>query len=77
MSFFMSKRGAPEWLTDPAPRNRQALKKAWVKRWKTRRRPRADAEGHHHVAELADGRVGEHLLDVALHEREQRRRSRS
>ena len=23
------------WLTEPAPRNRQALKKAWVKRWKT------------------------------------------
>ena len=22
------------WLTDPAPRNRQALKKAWVNRWK-------------------------------------------
>src|SRR5581483_2061001 len=35
MSFFMSKLWCePEWLTDPAPRNRQALKKAWVNRWK-------------------------------------------
>ena len=36
MSFFMSKEWCePEWLTEPAPRNRQALKKAWVKRWNT------------------------------------------
>ena len=35
MSFFMSKLWCePEWLTEPAPRNRSALKKAWVKRWK-------------------------------------------
>ncbi len=35
MSFFMSKLWCdPEWLTDPAPRKRQALKKAWVNRWK-------------------------------------------
>ena len=32
MSFFMSKPPAA-WLTEPEPRNRQALKKAWVKRW--------------------------------------------
>ena len=23
------------WITDPAPRNSSALKKAWVKRWKS------------------------------------------
>ena len=23
------------WITDPAPRKRSALKKAWVKRWKS------------------------------------------
>ena len=34
MSFFMSKL-CTAWLTEPEPRNRQALKKAWVKRWKT------------------------------------------
>ena len=34
MSFFMSKVWCTAWLTEPAPRNRQALKKAWVKRWK-------------------------------------------
>ena len=73
MSFFMSKEWCePEWLTEPAPRNSSALKNAWVKRWKTAGGPRADAERHHHVAELADRRVREHLLDVVLHEREQR-----
>ena len=36
--------------------------------------PCADAEGHHHVAELAHGGVGEHLLDVVLHERQGARR---
>ena len=36
MSCFMSKLWCdPEWLTEPAPRNRPALKKAWVKMWKT------------------------------------------
>ena len=35
-----------------------------------RRDPRADAERHDHVAELADRRVGEDLLDVVLDERE-------
>ncbi len=31
----MSKVCPAPWLTDPAPRNSSALKKAWVKRWKT------------------------------------------
>ena len=36
MSRFMSKLWCePEWLTDPAHRNRAHLKKAWVKMWKT------------------------------------------
>ena len=36
MSFFMSKEWCePEWLTDPAARNRAHLKKAWVKMWNT------------------------------------------
>ena len=33
MSSFMSKVWCTAWLTEPEPRNRQALKKAWVKRW--------------------------------------------
>ena len=33
-------------------------------------RPRPDAERHDHVAELGHRRVGEHLLDVVLHERQ-------
>ena len=36
MSFFMSKLWwLPLWLTEPAQRNRQHLKKAWVKMWNT------------------------------------------
>jgi hypothetical protein len=36
MSFFMSNEWCePEWLTEPAPRKRFALKNAWVKRWNT------------------------------------------
>ena len=34
MSDFMSKL-CTAWATEPEPRNRQALKKAWVNRWKT------------------------------------------
>ena len=34
MSFFMSKL-CTAWATEPEPRNRPALKKAWVKRWNT------------------------------------------
>ena len=71
MSFFMSKEWCePEWLTDPAPRKSSALKNAWVKRWNTAATQAPDAERHHHVAELRDGRVREDLLDVVLHERE-------
>ena len=75
MSFFMSKEWCePEWLTEPAPRNRHGLEEGVGEEVEHRRRPRADAERHHHVAELADRRVGEHLLDVVLHERRARRR---
>ena len=35
MSAFMSKLWWHAWLTEPEPRNRHALKKAWVKRWNT------------------------------------------
>ena len=71
MSAFMSNEWCvPPWLTEPAPRNSSALKNACVKRWNTAADPRADAERHDHVAELADRRVREDLLDVALDERE-------
>ena len=33
MSFFMSKEWM-WWAREPEPRNRHALKMAWVKRWK-------------------------------------------
>ena len=36
MSFFMSKLWCePVWPTEPAHRNRQHLKNAWVKMWNT------------------------------------------
>ena len=44
------------------------MKKPWVRRWRKPARERAGPERRHHVAELGDGRVREHALDVALHE---------
>ena len=65
-------RRASAWMTEPAPRNSSALKKAWVKRWKIAAPIDADAERHEHVAELRAGRVGDHALDVVLHEADRR-----
>ncbi len=36
---------------------------------KHRRQPCTSAETEHHVAELRNGRIRKHLLDVVLHER--------
>ena len=63
-------------MTLPAPRKRQALKKACVTRWKMRAAVGADAERQEHVAELGDRRVGEHLLDVVLDDGDRRREER-
>ena len=60
------------WMTEPAPRKRQALKKACVKTWKKPAVKAPDADAEEHEAELADGGVREHLLDVVLHERDRR-----
>ena len=53
-------------MTEPAPRNSSALKKAWVIMWKIAATYAPDADGEEHVAELADRGVREHLLDVVL-----------
>jgi hypothetical protein len=63
MSCFMSKLWCdPEWLTDPAHRNRAHLKKAWCEDVEDRRQPRPRAEAEHHVPQLTDRRVRQHLL---------------
>ena len=68
------------WITDPAPRNSNALKNACVNRWNIAAvatgRPDADIDGDH-VRELGDRGVREHLLDVVLHQREERGASSS
>ena len=64
------------WLTEPEPRKSSALKNACVKRWKIAATIPADAEGHHHVPELADRRVGQHALDVRHDDPQQRRDDR-
>ncbi len=61
-------RACMAWMTLPAPRKRQALKNAWVKTWKKPAANAPDADAQEHEAELAHGAVGEHLLDVVLHE---------
>ena len=63
------------WITVPAQRKRQALKSAWLTRWNSpevypstsRPRESGRAEPQHHVADLAHGRIGEHLLELERH----------
>ena len=60
------------WITDPLPRKSSALKKAWVMRWNAPAAERADTGRQEHVAELRHGGVGEHPLDVGLHQPDRR-----
>jgi hypothetical protein len=61
------------WMTEPAPRNSNALKKRVRDHVEHRGQMRADARGEEHVAELADRRVRQHPFDVVLHDRDGRR----
>ena len=56
------------WLIEPAHRNRQHLKKACVKMWNTAPVQAPTPRPIIMYPELRHGGVGEHLLDVVLHE---------
>jgi hypothetical protein len=56
------------WITEP-DRGTEALEEGVRDEVEERCRPRARRQAEEHVPELAHGRVREHLLDVALHER--------
>ena len=74
--FVMSPEPLMACMTEPAHRNRPALKKAWVNRWKTPRAKFAGADAREHEAQLADRRVGQHLLEVVLGEPDDGREQR-
>ena len=62
-------------ITLPAPRNSRALKNACVNRWNMPEMTPAalpSAQAEEHVAELADGGIGQHALEIGLRERDQR-----
>ena len=55
-------------MTDPAPRNRQGFEESVREDVEDAGRERADAEGEEHVSQLGHGGVGQHALDVVLHQ---------
>ena len=50
--------------------NSKLLKNACVNRWNRSGDPAADAQRQHHVAQLTDGRIGEHAFDIDGHDRD-------
>ena len=56
------------WMTEPEPRNSSALKKRMGEDVENAGSERAHTKGEKHVAQLGHGRVGQHALDVVLHQ---------
>ena len=57
-----------EWITAPAPRNSKRFEERVREDVEDAGGEGSDAEREEHVAELRDGGVGEHALDVVLDE---------
>ena len=55
-------------MTLPEPRNEQRLEEGVRHQMEQAGDPAADAQGQHHVTELADRRIGQHFLDVGHHD---------
>ena len=63
-------------MTEPAHRNRPALKKARGEEVEDAAVEVGGADAREHEAELADRRIGQHLLEVVLREADDRREQR-
>ena len=60
------------WMTEPGAEEQQRLEERVGDHVEDGRHVRTRADGQEHVAELADGGVREHLLDVVLRDGDRR-----